>query len=139
MGNLLYYFGDYLPSFPSCFIYAIIIGIVFSPISETITHMKKENKHPDEEENIKTNLKHDNMEYSAATDGDDIVDEDFEEDEISEAELDQIETSPEDEAYALDSVESDLQIDEDIITEEDWTDDIEEDDDDELNHHRNDL
>lgn len=92
--------------------------------------MKKENTNPEDE--IKTDLKHDTMEFSAATDGDDALDLDddtYEEEEISGDELDFLEDTPGDEeAAALDSVETDLLVDEDILPEEDWTDDVDFDD-----------
>jgi len=79
------------------------------------------------EADVKTDLKHDSMEYAASTDGDDILDTDdsaFEEEEIDEEELDAIETDDDDEAAALNATETDLQADEDVLPEEDWTDDL---------------
>ena len=78
-------------------------------------------------EDIKTDLKHDSMEFSAATDGDDILDTDdanYEEEEIDATELDSLEDTEDNEAAALIATETDLQEDEDILPEEDWTDDL---------------
>ncbi|MEP6676556.1 MAG: hypothetical protein ABJA78_15450 [Ferruginibacter sp.] len=74
---------------------------------------KKNNEHPD----IKPDLKHDSMEYSAATDGDDILDTDMqrEPDEISAEEIDALEDDDlDDQAAALESVEEDREADNDI-------------------------
>lgn len=91
--------------------------------------MKKDEENPGD---VKTDLKHDTMNFSAATDGDDILDTDdesYEEEDISADELEVLEGVPEDEEVAaLNTVEMDLQTDEDILPEEDWIDDIEEDD-----------
>jgi hypothetical protein len=102
--------------------------------------MKKETPNPDD---IKTDLKHDTMEFSASTDGDDQLDTDderYEEEGISPEELDLLEDAPfDEEAAALDSVETDRIVDEDNLPEEDWTDDLGLDDgDDETapDHHR---
>jgi len=77
---------------------------------------------------VKTNLKHDTMEFSAATDGDDKLDTDdaaFEEDEITIDELDALEDDDiDDKAYALNTVETDTKADDTIMPEEDWTDDL---------------
>jgi hypothetical protein len=92
---------------------------------------------------IKTDLKHDSMEFSAATDGDDILDTDdagYEEAGIDADELDAIEDDADNEAAALVATETDLLADEDILPEEDWTDDLPdgdaEEEDDEEDHHR---
>lgn len=87
--------------------------------------MKKENKN--ESKDIKTDLKHDTMEFSAATDGEDkldIDDEDYEEEEISPEELEILDDSDENEAAALVNVENELTVDEDHLPEEDWTNDL---------------
>jgi len=86
------------------------------------------------DEGVKPDLKHDTMEFSAATEGDDIMDTDdetYEEEDISADELDVLEDEPDNEAAALNAVETDRQADEDNLPEEDWTDDIEEDTEDE--------
>lgn len=86
------------------------------------------------DEEVKPDLKHDTMEFSAATDGDDIMDTDdetYEEEDISADELDVLEDEPDNEAAALDAAETDREADEDNLPEEDWTDDIEEDTEDE--------
>ncbi len=78
-------------------------------------------------EDIKTDLKHDSMEFAASTDGDDILDTDdiaYEADEINAEELDAIEDDADNEAAALNATETDLQADEDILPDEDWTDDL---------------
>ena len=91
--------------------------------------MKKQQKEnsaniPDE----KTDLKHDTMEFSAATEGDDKLDTDderYEEEGISADELALIEGDElDDQAAALNSVENDRLVDEDNLPEEDWTDDL---------------
>lgn len=90
-------------------------------------------------EDIKTDLKHDSMEFSASTDGDDILDTDdaaYEEDEIDAGELDSLEDSIDNEAAALVATETDLQADEDILPEEDWTDDLPDTEDDEPEQQR---
>lgn len=95
------------------------------------------------EEDVKTDLKHDSMEYAAPADGDDVLDTDaadYEEEDINAEELDAIQDDADHEAAALNAIETDLQADEDIVPEEDWTDDLpdmdteEEEDDDE--YHR---
>ena len=88
--------------------------------------MKKEEQQPNDD--IKTDLKHDTMEFSAATDGDDKLDTDddtYEEEGISADELDLLEDAPfDEEAAALNSAETDRLIDEDNLPEEQWTDDL---------------
>ncbi len=102
--------------------------------------MKLEESAQPEEEKI--DLKHDTMEFSASTDGDDQIEDslDFEEDEITAEELDAIEDAPEDEeAAALNQMETERMVDVDNLPEEDWTDDLNMDDDDdsaEPDHHR---
>jgi len=81
----------------------------------------------DKPEDIKTDLKHDTMEFSAATDGEDALDTDdasYEEEEITAEELEILDDDDYNEAAALVSVESELTVDEDIFPEEDWTDDL---------------
>lgn len=89
--------------------------------------MKNENTSPSTMD-VKTDLKHDTMEFSAATDGDDKLDTDdaaFEEKEITMDELHALEDDNfDDKAFALDSVETDVKADADIMPEEDWTDDL---------------
>jgi hypothetical protein len=78
-------------------------------------------------EELKTDLKHDNMEFAASTDGDDIMDTDdatYEEEEIGAEELDALEDNSDNEAAALNATETDLQADNDILPDEDWTDDL---------------
>ncbi len=99
--------------------------------------MKKKNN---EEEDIKADLKHDTMEFSAATDGDDILDIDdaaYEEEGINAEELEAIEDEPVMEAEALNAVETDRLADEDNLPEEDWTDDLPDTDVDEEEYPRN--
>ena len=72
---------------------------------------KKEEK---KEEPLQPDLKHDSMEYSAATDGDDIEDSVNEEEEITSEELDALEPDTvNDEANALKEAAADSQADED--------------------------
>lgn len=85
--------------------------------------MKKE-QNPDD---IKPDLKHDTMEFSAATDGDDILDTDdagYEEEGITGEELDAIEDEAANEAAALVATETDFAADENNLPDEDWTDDL---------------
>jgi hypothetical protein len=80
-----------------------------------------------EEEDIKPDLKHDTMEFSASTDGDDQLDTDdatYEEEGINADELEALNDDPAVEAIALNEVETDLQADPDHMPEEDWTDDL---------------
>ncbi len=77
---------------------------------------------------VKTDLRHDNMEFSASTDGDDKLDQDDdrleEDDEISGDELDEIEGSNDAEmAAALNAAEMDRLADADNFPEEDEEDD----------------
>lgn len=77
---------------------------------------------------IKPDLKHDTMEFSAATEGDDKLDfddETYEEEEISTDELDSLEDDTvEEQEYAQVAAEADRAIDEDNLPEEDWLEDI---------------
>lgn len=103
-------------------------------------------KNKSTEKDVKTDLKHDSMEYAASTDGDDILDTDdaaYEEEGIDADELAALEDDTANEAAALNATETDLQADADIMPEEDWTDDLpdneaeeENDDDDDDEHHR---
>ena len=78
------------------------------------------------------------MEFAASADGDDIVNFDDEENEISASELDALEDEqPEAEGYALNAAEADSKIDEDnFLTSPDDIDELEEDDIDEVNEKR---
>ncbi len=81
-----------------------------------------------EEKNyIKTDLRHDNMEFSASTDGDDKLDQDDErleeDDEISGEELDEIEGNDFEMAAALNAVETDRLADADNVPEANDEDD----------------
>jgi len=95
-----------------------------------------------DEEDIKPDLKHDTMEFSAATDGDDQLDTDdatYEEEGINAEELDALADDPAIEAVALNEVENDRQADPDNLPEEDWTDDLADevdDDENEVEHRR---
>ena len=96
-------------------------------------------KKPVDEHDIKSDIKHDTMEFSAASDGDDKLDMDdvtYEEEKITAEELNTLEDEPDNEAMALISVETDKLADDDIMPEEDWTDDVADDDEDQENHHR---
>ena len=89
-----------------------------------------EKKHS--EEDIRPDLKHDSMDFSAATDGDeklDTDDETYEEEGISAEELDMLGDDPENEAAALIAVETDRLADESNLPEEDWTEDLPDNDD----------
>ena len=83
--------------------------------------------HPKDNNDIKTDLRHDNMEFSAATDGDDKLDaDDFnrEEDGISSEELDALEEDNDTEmAAALNAVEMDRMVDAENLPEESDEDD----------------
>ena len=105
--------------------------------------MKKQNEALSPED-IKTDLKHDTMEFSAATDGDDKLDTDdetFEEYEITLEELEKLEDDPYSQASALSSAEAEKQAGSDNLPEEDWQDDLpdgnaeKENDDKELHRH----
>lgn len=79
------------------------------------------------EEDIKPDLKHDTMEFSAATDGDDLLDTDdssYEEEEINAEELDAIEDDAALVAEALNAAETDREADPDNLPDENWTDDL---------------
>lgn len=79
------------------------------------------------EEDIKPDLKHDTMEFSASTDGDDLLDTDdifYEEDGIDADELEALEDDPASIAAALNEAEHDREVDIDKLTDEDWTDDL---------------
>jgi hypothetical protein len=78
-------------------------------------------------EEAKPDLKHDTMEFSAATDGDDKLDIDdasYEEEGISAVELEAIEDDPAQEAAALNAAETDREADPDNLPDESWTDDL---------------
>jgi hypothetical protein len=85
-------------------------------------------KKQDEAADTKTDLKHDTMEFSANTDGDDAMDTDdesYEEEDISADELDAMEDDDDDsEAAALNAEEIDRLADEDNLPEEDWVEDL---------------
>ncbi|MEO7524635.1 MAG: hypothetical protein ABIT58_11105 [Ferruginibacter sp.] len=89
--------------------------------------------------NIKPDLKHDNMEYSASTDGDDILDANDEDEGITAEELDFIESANVDEqAAALNSTEIDRTKDDDIFFDEkDVDEDYETDEEGDSNQQRN--
>ena len=80
----------------------------------------------------KPDLKHDNMEFAASTEGDDLLDADMEtlqeqeDEQISAEELDQLQGGePEDMAAALVSAETDSEADEDnFLNERDIEDEI---------------
>ena len=79
-----------------------------------------QDKNDDTTEPVKPDLKHDNMEYAASTDGDDILDTDkesdqeLEDEQITAEELALLEEdAPDQQAEALNSAETDSQADED--------------------------
>ena len=85
--------------------------------------MKKEQN----AEDVKPDLKHDTMEFSAASDGDDKLDTDdatYEEEGITEDELDAIVDDDANEAAALIAEENDFAADDTNLPDEDWTDDL---------------
>jgi len=91
------------------------------------------------EEDIKPDIKHDTMEFSAPTDGEDRLDMDdetYEEEEITAEELDALEDQADSEAMALNSVETDRLADDDNLPEEDWTDDVRDEEEENVDHHR---
>lgn len=100
--------------------------------------MKKKNAI--DHEPIQPDLKHDTMEYAASTDGDDKLDIIDEDDDITADELDALEEDDvDDEANALNTAETDSQVDEDnFLTAPDEIDEFEEDDIDEqdIKHRR---
>jgi len=78
-------------------------------------------------EDTKADLKHDTMEFSASTDGEDVLDTDdasYEEEGISAEELDALDDDDDNEAAALNAEETDRLADEDNLPEEDWVDDL---------------
>ena len=94
------------------------------------------------EEDIKPDLKHDTMEFSAATDGDDQLDTDdsaYEEEEINAEELEAIDDDDNREAEAMKAAEADRETDPDNLPDENWTDDLpdEEDEEPDSEEHRN--
>ncbi len=102
--------------------------------------MKRENT----EEEIKTDLKHDNLEFTELSDGTEPIEinndplHDLDDEAIQADELEALEDDDANEAAALIATETDLQADEAQLPEEDWTDDLPDTDADEgLNHHRN--
>ncbi len=81
---------------------------------------------PKENKDVKTDLRHDSMEFSAASDGDDKLDaDDFnrEEDGISGEELNAIEQDDLEMAAALNAVETDRMVDAENLPEESDEDD----------------
>lgn len=79
-----------------------------------------------ENKDVKTDLRHDSMEFSAATDGDDKLDaDDFnrEDDGISGEELNAIEQDDLEMAAALNAVETDRMVDAENLPEESDEDD----------------
>ena len=89
---------------------------------------KDENKEKEIRDKEKPDLKHDTMEFSAASDGDDQLDADdpaYEEEEISAEELDSLQDDePAYQAAALNTEEIDRLVDDDNLPEEDWTEDL---------------
>jgi len=85
-------------------------------------------------EPLQPDLKHDNMEYAASTDGDDLLDVPDEEEDITADELDALEDDNiDDDAYALENAANDSLIDDDnFLAEPDEEDEFDEDQDDEV-------
>jgi len=92
-------------------------------------------KHPEEE--IKTDLKHDSMEFAANTDGDDALDTDdttFEPGDITVSELDALaQGNIEEQEMALVVAENDRAADDDVMPEENWEEDLPDQEEDEEN------
>lgn len=91
--------------------------------------MKKPiNKQANKKEDLPPDLKHDTMEFSATTDGEDKLDTDdetYEEEEITQEELDSFEEDEiEEQEHAQVAAETDRATDEDNLPEESWEDDI---------------
>jgi hypothetical protein len=83
-------------------------------------------KNGKDKEDQKPDIKHDTMEFSASTEGDDKLDfddEGYEEEEVTAEEIGSLEDEPDNDAMALNAVETDSLEDEDILPEEDWIDD----------------
>lgn len=81
-------------------------------------------------EDLPLDLKHDTMEFSASTEGNDkldIDDERYEEEAISAEELEAINDTDDNEAAALVAEQTDFKVDESNLPDEEWTDDIEKD------------
>ena len=80
------------------------------------------------EEDIKMDVKHDSMEFSASTEGDDALDTDdasFEPGDITTAELDALaQGNIEEQEMALVEAENDRAADEDVMPEENWEEDL---------------
>jgi hypothetical protein len=83
-------------------------------------------------EPIAPELKHDTMEYSASTEGDDVMDAINEDEEITAEELDALEEDgTSEEAYALNAAETDREADADnFLTSPDDIDELEDEDED---------
>jgi len=97
-----------------------------------------QNTNQPKKESIKTDLKHDNMEYSAASDGDDILDSDVqitlltEEEQITAKELELLlDDDFDNQAEAFNTAESDSQVDVDNFLNEEETEDESDDESDE--------
>ena len=87
-----------------------------------------EKKNVDNTEPITPDLKHDTMEYSAATEGDDQLDVVDEDEDITPDELDAIESQDvKQDGYALDNAETDSKTDEDNFLSEPEEDEFDED------------
>jgi hypothetical protein len=90
---------------------------------------------------IKTDLKHDTMEFTTPTNSAEPIEPAVVKDEAEEAQdaevMNEIEDNPENEAAALNATETDLQADIDQLPDEDWTDDLPDtDNENKKNHHR---
>ncbi len=99
--------------------------MLFIDISYSNTHSNMEKKR--NEADIKPDLKHDTMDFSASTEGDDKLDTDdatYEEEDISAEELEMLGDDPDNEAAALNAVEADRLADDSNLPEEDWTEDL---------------
>jgi hypothetical protein len=117
-------------------IYKYIAQFILACFYDTIykyNYMKKAKK--DNEDEVKTDLKHDTMEFvdDEASENKSAIDNlEDEEEEITPEELNILnEDEADNQAYALNSAEVDREQDEDNLPEEDWTEDIPEINDDE--------
>lgn len=91
-------------------------------------------KNDEATEPVLPDLKHDNMEYAASTDGDDLLDVPDEEEDITADELDALEDDDiDDDDYALENAANDSLIDDDnFLAEPDEVDEFDKDKDDEV-------
>ena len=117
----------------------LVVALHFGTILYLFNQNQVMKKKTNDEKDIMPDIKHDTMEFSAPTDGDDKLDIDdatYEEEEITAEELDILEDKSDNEAMALNSAETDRLADDDNLPDEDWTDDIKDDGGEEADHPR---